>query len=227
MLTIQKKLTPYNYTALSGKKNEFIVVHYVGAVSTAKNNVDYYASQLLQASATYFVDQTSIWQSVEDYNRAWHCGGGLQGNGGHSFYQICANSNSIGIEMCVKKDANGVWYFEEETVTNTVDLIRYLMNKYGIPIDKVIRHYDVTGKICPEPYVRNNGAEWDKLKQRILGAPGYEIVDIDIVGVVNASVLNIRNAPTTAAGKIGELVKGDIVWINGQTKTGNGLGRIL
>lgn len=165
MLQIQQKLTPYNYTAMSNKKNTFIVVHYTGATGTAKNNVDYFAREKLSASASYFVDSKSIWQCVEDKNKAWHCGGGLQGSGGHSFYKVCTNSNSIGIEMCCKKDTAGNLYIEPETVNNTIDLIRYLMNKYGIPLDKVIRHYDVTGKLCPAMYV--NETAWQNFKNKI------------------------------------------------------------
>ena len=157
-MKINKKLTPYNFSSVSNKKNQYIVVHYVGAVSTAKNNVDYYASQKLQASAHYFVDEKEIWQSVEDWNSAWHCGGGLQGSGGHKFHGICKNSNSIGIEMCVKKTSGGEWYFEPETVSNTIELVKLLMKKYNIPKSRVIRHYDVTGKICPAPYV--DDAKW-------------------------------------------------------------------
>ena len=129
MLPIQKKLTPYNYTAMSNKQNLYIVIHYVGGVSTAKNNLDYYAREKLSASATYFVDETSIWQCVEDYNRAWHCGGGLQGSGGHSFFKKCTNSNSIGIEMCCKKTSSGHWYFEDATVKNTVELTKYTISR--------------------------------------------------------------------------------------------------
>ena len=166
MLEIQRKLTPYNFTKMIGKQNFYIVIHYCGAVGTAKNNVDYFASQKLSASATYFVDEKSIWQCVEDYNKAWHCGGGLQGSGGHAFFKKCTNSNSIGIEMCCKKTSSGQWYFEPATVENTVELTRYLMQKYNIPADRVIRHYDVTGKICPEPYVRNEQA-WNDFKNML------------------------------------------------------------
>lgn len=166
MIKINKKLTPYNYTAMSNKKNKFIVIHYVGSESTAKNNADYFASQKLQASAHYFVDSNSIWQSVEDWNSSWHCGGGLQGSGGHTYYGICKNSNSIGIEMCCFQDAIGKWFFAAETVSNTIELVRYLMDKHNIPIENVIRHYDVTGKICPAPYV--NETEWAKFKQSIV-----------------------------------------------------------
>ena len=49
------------------------------------------------------------------------------------------------------------WYFENKTVQSTIELVRYLMEKYHIPADHVIRHYDVTGKICPNPYVYNEG----------------------------------------------------------------------
>lgn len=166
MLPIQQRLTPYNYTAMTNRDIKYIVVHYVGAVSTAKNNVDYYANNKLQASAHYFVDEISIWQSVEDENRAWHCGGGLQGSSGHTYYKICTNSNSIGIEMCVKKDKNGKWYFEPETVKNTIDLINYLMDKHNLSIENVIRHYDVTGKNCPAPCVDEDN--WQKFKNKLV-----------------------------------------------------------
>lgn len=178
MLPINKKITPHNFTAMSNKKNEYIVVHYVGAVSTAKNNVDYYAREKLQASATYFVDENSIWQSVEDHDRAWHCGGGLQGPNGHTLHGICTNSNSIGIEMCVKKTATGAWYFEEATISNTIDLIRHLMQKYNIPIEKVVRHYDVTGKLCPAPYVDETA--WANFKSKITNGQEDEEVKAQI-----------------------------------------------
>ena len=69
--------------------------------------------------------------------------------------------------MCVKKDSNGKWYFEDNTVKNTVELVKSLMKKYNIPTTNVIRHYDVTGKVCPEPYVVNSSA-WLKFKERLV-----------------------------------------------------------
>ena len=139
-------------------------MHYVGAVSTAKNNTDYYKSVDRQASAHYFVDENSIWQCVEDKDKAWHCGGVIESSH-HPYRNICTNSNSIGVEMCCKKTSEGEWYFEEATVKNTVDLICYLMRNYGISINNVIRHYDVTGKSCPKPYVDN--IKWNEFRDRI------------------------------------------------------------
>ena len=47
------------------------------------------------------------------------------------------------------------------------------MKKYNIPADHVIRHYDVTGKICPNPYVYNTGTyTWDAFKKAISGQNG-------------------------------------------------------
>lgn len=165
MVKINQKLTKYNYGKMTDKKNEYIVIHYVGAVSTAKNNADYHYANMLDSSANYFVDESSIWQCVSDSDRAWHCGGGIQGTKGHTFYKKCTNYNSIGIEMCVKKKPDGTWYFEDETVKNTIDLCRLLMKKYGVPINCVIRHFDVTGKLCPAPYI--NDFSWENFKAMI------------------------------------------------------------
>lgn len=89
-----------------------------------------------------------------------------------------ATSNTgIGIEMCVRKKntksmgaTDKDWYFEDATVEAAAELTRYLMNKYGVPASHVIRHYDVTGKICPNPYVYNTSAHtWDEFKRKISG----------------------------------------------------------
>lgn len=164
-MNIQKKLTPFNYTAMKNKNIEYIVVHFVGAVSSAKNNADYLYSNSTSASAHYFVDEKEVWQCVLDKDKAWHCGGGLQGTGGHTYYQKCTNSNSIGIELCVKKDKGGKWYFEDRTIDNAIELVKSLMRKHNIPISKVIRHYDVTGKLCPEPLVDER--KWQNFKARL------------------------------------------------------------
>ena len=227
MLNIQTKLTPYNFTDKNSlSRIKYIVVHYVGAVSSAKSNANYFASTYRGASAHYFVDEVSIWQSVLDEDVSWHCGGGLQGSKYHSFYQKCTNSNSIGIEMCVKKNSNG-WYFEPETVKNTLDLVHHLMSKYNIPRENVIRHADVTGKQCPEPYCYSTAHDnaWKEFKSRIGATSSLSIKDCDLIGkVVNineGSTLNVRDYPHTSSGDvIGKLALGDVVYITGQCDNG-------
>ena len=156
MVKIAKNLTSVNFTPMTNKQNKYIVIHYVGAVSTALNNTAYFKNTYRGASAHYFVDENSIFQCVEDTNKAWHVGAKV-------YYNGARNENSIGIEMCCKKK-NGRWYFEPETERNTMALTKQLMDQWNIPITNVCRHYDVTRKICGEPYVSNYEAWQNFLK---------------------------------------------------------------
>lgn len=168
-INIQTNLTTRNYTnGSSTSRIKYIVIHYTANNGdTAWGNTNYFKSTYRGASAHYFVDENSIWRCVEDKNISWHCGGGLQGSNGHSFYKICTNSNSIGIEMCSRKYANGTYYFKEQTINNCIWLVKYLMNTYGIDVNHIIRHYDVTGKICPEPLVRDE-SQWNNFKNKLI-----------------------------------------------------------
>lgn len=182
-MTIHKLLTTYNYVHSTADRIKYIVIHYVGATGGAEANCKYYAAQHRGASAHYFVGfDGEIWQCVEDFNVAWHCGGKKYADtDGGTYHGICTNANSIGIEMCVKNngsqaDTSRDWYFEDATVQAAIDLTNVLMEKYNIPADHVIRHYDVTGKICPNPYVYNEGKHtWQQFKAAIVPAqdPGW------------------------------------------------------
>jgi N-acetylmuramoyl-L-alanine amidase CwlA len=68
------------------------------------------------------------------------------------------------------------WYIPEATLDRASYLIAYLMRQYNIPIDHVIRHYDVTKKNCPRPLVGDDINEyygisgnerWARFKQQI------------------------------------------------------------
>ena len=159
-------------------KIEFIVVHYLG-VPNADNPYLYGGGY----GGHYNVKRDgSIYKAADPKTAVvWHCGGGLQGEEGHTFHGICTNYNSIGIECGVcytdtsVKDASGdsdQWYFTTETQESLVFLVSKLMEEYGISADHVIRHYDVTGKICPNPYVKNNRLRtswtWDEFKARLI-----------------------------------------------------------
>ncbi len=171
-MDVNRLLTPYNYSNGSASRIRYIVIHYVGATGGAKANCEYYASRYVGASAHYFVGfEGEIWQSVEEKDIAWHCGA-------KSYrHDECRNSNSIGIELCVRnkgsKAANSRdWYFEDATVRSAISLTRMLMEKYHIRADHVIRHYDVTGKICPNPFVYNHtGHTWEAFKDALHTPP--------------------------------------------------------
>lgn len=142
------------------RKIEYLVIHYVGAVSSAKNNAIYFSKNYVGASAHYFVDETdTIYQSVWDKNVAWSVG--------NSTYKHpkARNENTLNIEMCVKKSGSK-WYFNQKTIENTIWLAKRLVEKYKIPKNNLIRHYDVTGKNCPEPFVKDIKA-WNNFKDKV------------------------------------------------------------
>ena len=180
-------------------KIEFIVVHYLGVPNA--DNPHLYGGGY---GGHYNIKRDGSVYKAADPKTAvvWHCGGGLQGSGGHSFHGICTNFNSIGIECGVcytdtsVKDASGdsdQWYFTTETQESLVWLVSKLMDEYGISLDHVIRHYDVTGKICPNPYVKNNKLRtswtWEEFKSRLAEyrkSGGYTADDTSTTASVTA-----------------------------------------
>lgn len=159
-MEIKQFLTPYNYTKSDNKKNEFIVVHYTANNGdTAKGNCNYFSKGKVCASAHYFVDEKSIYQCVLDKNIAWHIGGAS------IYYNRARNENSIGVELCSRKNLAG-YYFKEETVKNALELVAYLMVKYNIKSSNVVRHFDCTHKNCPAPFVENVDA-WQQFKENL------------------------------------------------------------
>ena len=161
----------YNVTK-PREKVQYIVIHYVGSESTAANNVIYFNGADRQASADYFVGHAGEiceYNPDIDHQYSWHCGGGKQSSKGGTFYGKCTNKNSIGIELCTKKSGSG-WTFSELTLDSAAKLTSYLMQKYGVPAENVIRHFDVTGKNCPGVSgwgYTGGDAEWNKWKARL------------------------------------------------------------
>lgn len=174
----------------------YIVEHYTANNGdTAKNNADYFANNgYLSASAHYFVDEKGVWQSVKDTDTAYHCG-----TAGTYKHPKCRNANSIGIEMCSRKDANGKYYFKEETIKNAANLTKDLMKKHNIPIENVIRHYDVTGKICPAPMVADESL-WKEFKSMLTSKPklvsGNDIVWELMNGKHKVEITEVKKAVT-------------------------------
>lgn len=130
-----------------------IVVHFTATLASARNNATYFARNEGQgASAHYFVDDITpeIYQSVVEGDTAWHAGD----------WQM--NCRAIGIEVVSAGED-----FSDVEVDKLSWLVQRLMDKYGIGAAGVIRHYDVTGKRCPAPYVA--ASKWAALKAAITG----------------------------------------------------------
>lgn len=145
---------------------KYIVLHYTGCKrDTALNNCKYFQGGNRHASAHYFVDGgTYIYRSVPDDYVAWSVGG-YYGNdkGGAKYYKKCTNANSISIEMC-----NSVDKVPEDTYEQVIELVKYLMKKYNVPVSRVIRHQDVSGKHCPLPWIGEDNKLWKQFKEDIV-----------------------------------------------------------
>lgn len=161
-MTITNKFSAVHTTAKANRSIEYIVIHYTAGVTSkagaAVNTADYFRTTATEVSADFTVDDTTVVQYNGDIkNRyTWHCGGSKYNTMGGSFYGKCTNANSIGIEICSTnstgkiQNANDPSYsFTAAAVANAAELTRQLMAEYNIPAERVIRHYDVTGKLCP------------------------------------------------------------------------------
>lgn len=135
-----------------------IVIHYVGNPgTTAQQNRDYFASLAEtgeeSVSSHFVIGMDGIIIQCIPLDEKSYCSN-------HR------NSDTISIECC-HPDAEGA--FTQETQNALISLVRYLVDAYDLDDDSVIRHYDVTGKLCPKYYVEHEDA-WIALKDAIFKA---------------------------------------------------------
>ena len=150
-------------------KIKYLVIHYTSNDGDSDEaNGKYFANNVVKASAHYFVDDNSVTQSVPDDYVAYSVGGKCQSNH-HPMYKVITNTNSISIEMC-DNHKDGTVNICGETLANTYALARALMSKYNITIDRVYRHYDVNGKLCPNCNGLLDDAVWQNFKNNIVNS---------------------------------------------------------
>mgnify|MGYP002543103496 FL=1 len=181
---------------------KFIVMHYSGGtIDTDENNGEYFGRERLEVSANVFVDDDSATVSVPLTATAYHCGKDYSG-GKAPYWGKCTNRNSIGIEMCgIANDK--VLDMRNKTIKNTINYTKKLMKKYGIPRSRVVRHYDVCGKICPAPFV-NHPLAWDCFKLNLLTS--YK-VRTTTAGVKVRAKINGKPSSQLKKGKIVTIVR--------------------
>ena len=78
--------------------------------------------------------------------------------------------------MCCKKDEEGKLYIDKATIQNTIDLVKELTKKYNIKNENIVRHYDVTRKTCPAPFVEEE-ILWSDFKRRLNELEFYNVED--------------------------------------------------
>ena len=129
-----------------------IVVHYTANPgSTAKQNRDYFAglaeSHETSASSHFVIGiEGEIVQCIP-CNEI-------------SYASNNRNKDTISIECCIEDESGK---FNDATYQSLIKLVTWLMGRYNLGTDDVIRHYDVTGKNCPKYFVENPDA-WELFK---------------------------------------------------------------
>ena len=150
-------LTPnmYSRPGTPTKKIKGIVVHYTANPgSTAQNNRDYFESLKdsgdNQVSSNFIVGiDGEIIQCVPTAEMA--------------YASNQRNADTVSIECC-HLDESGE--FTGATYDSLVELVAFLCGKFNLETDDIIRHYDVTGKICPKYYVDHED-QWLVFKEDV------------------------------------------------------------
>jgi N-acetylmuramoyl-L-alanine amidase CwlA len=175
---------------------KYIAIHYTAGGSSKKGSAMAVRNVFLKrnASADFAVDDEQIVQINPDLKNyyTWSVGDKKNpySNGGQ-LYGKATNKNTISIEICsnLKKGTSSSsanhegWTFTEASLDNAVKLVKYLMKTFNVPKENVVRHYDISGKLCPgikgwnnaklyttdgkSTNEQNNSKEWEKFKARI------------------------------------------------------------
>lgn len=161
-IKIEKATINVHITKSVGRPINYIAVHYTAGASSKAGSAKAVRNVFLKrkASADFVVDDESIVQINPDLKSyyCWSVGDAKNRfSSGGRLYGKAKNSNTVSIEICSNlakgtssSAANhGGWTFTAAALDNARKLIRYLMKKYNVPKANVVRHYDVSGKLCP------------------------------------------------------------------------------
>ena len=158
-----------------------IVHHYTGVCGqTARGNAEYFGTLASHAddpllSIHFIVDDTEVWSCVPMDKRAGHCDDAGIGQ----FKGVYMNENTIGIEVCPHHTSGKTypdayekgWYFSDSSIELLKQLDVYIIKeiiKAGGNIPALVRHYDITSKWCPAPFLDNGGNDWEAFKADVM-----------------------------------------------------------
>ena len=148
-------VNPYSRPGTALEQVNGIVIHYTANPgTTAKQNRDYFEGLSLSgetSASSHFVIgiDGEIVQCIPSNEIAYASND--------------RNADTIAIECCIPDETGR---FTDATYDTLLHLTAWLIGRYDLTIDDVIRHYDVTGKDCPKYYVENPSA-WEQMKADI------------------------------------------------------------
>lgn len=151
-------------TKSPNRQIKYLAIHYTAGSSSAKQEalLTYNTFTARQASADFCVDDNNMVQFNPDISNyyCWAVGDNKKtSKSGGTLYGIATNKNTISIEICSTckpSTSSGLsypnhsgWSFSEKALSNAITLAKIIMKTYNIPMSRVVRHYDITGKQCP------------------------------------------------------------------------------
>lgn len=144
---------------------KYLVIHDTGNTTRAADamaHFRYLQSATRYGSAHYYLDDKEIIQTIGDSFVAWAIGDKWGYGNNPNRVKDAYNSNSLSIELCINSDIA-----KDKAYKNLVELTKNLMAKFKVPPERVIRHFDATGKSCPGSWSKNNWSQWWKFKEDI------------------------------------------------------------
>ncbi|MCR8645594.1 N-acetylmuramoyl-L-alanine amidase [Paenibacillus sp. N1-5-1-14] len=129
------KNTQFNRRTSYEMHPTYLTIHNTGnSTSSARNERNWLTNPFNKRTASFhiIIDENEAIECIPLNEVAWHAGDG-NGDG---------NRRSIGIEICESGNY-------EQTLENAVQLVASMLRKRGWGVDRLRRHYDWSGKICP------------------------------------------------------------------------------
>lgn len=207
-MEIKEMLLTHNRPYTKRSKTTAIAVHWVGNPNTsATANRNYFQSTNRAVSSNYIVGlKGEVICCIPDNEVSWCTNQ--------------ANGYTVSIETC-HPDDTGI--FNDDTYKSLIELTAMLCKKYGLNPQNggVIRHFDVTGKVCPKCFVAkskggsddNDCTRYHKFLNDVAKAMGQTATEFKPYLIKIASddgFVNIRKTP--------KFVDSDIV---GKIENGN------
>lgn len=93
-------------------------------------------------------------------------------NGNYGYTGGNANGCTISVEMCVEKDGTISKTVEDKTAAVVAELCK----KHKLTEKDVYRHYDITGKSCPTPFIK--GTRFSKFKAKVKDILNPKIITV-------------------------------------------------
>lgn len=124
---------------------KYITIHNTAnPSSSARNERSWLTNRANDRQASYHivVDEREAIECIPLDEVAWHAGDGRSGPG---------NRTSIGIEICESGDY-------AKTLDNAAALVARMLAERGWGVDRLRRHFDWSGKICPR--LMYDGGRW-------------------------------------------------------------------